>query len=76
MKFNVGNWVEVTRQRVGGPDVQLVGKVIEATRDYAVAECRTSEGTVRFTYSEDTALTTSFRRMTNNDWQNRKRRLR
>lgn len=74
MKFNTGNWVIVNRRREGAPDMELIGKVIEATRDYAVAECRTSNGPVRFTYSEDTTLTTSFRRMTNNDWRNRRRR--
>lgn len=74
MKFNVGNWVEVTRRYEGRGDMQFVGKVIEATPDYAVAECRTAEGTVRFTYSDDTFDTTWFRRMTNNDWRNRRRR--
>lgn len=71
MKFNVGNWVEVTVRRFDGPDLQRVGKIVEATRDYAVAECRTEDGPIRFTMSEGYV---HFRRMTNADWQRRRRR--
>ena len=74
MKFNVGDWVIVTRRRFEGHDVELVGKVVEATRDYAVAECRTADGPVRFTSSEDTFAITSMRRMTGRDWAARRRR--
>ena len=70
MKFNEGTWVEVTVRREGAPDVQKVGKVVEATRDYAVADC----GGMRFTYSDDTFGHVHFRSMTRNDWANRRRR--
>ena len=74
MKFNTGTWVEVTRRYEGRGDEKFVGKVIEATPDYAVAECRTASGPVRFTMSDDTFGIVSFRRMNNNDWRRRGRR--
>ena len=74
MKFPRGAWVEVTVRRLDGPDVQRVGRVVEATSEYAVAECRTAEGSVRFTFSEDTFGYVFFRRLTQADWQRRRRR--
>jgi hypothetical protein len=53
LKYRVGQWVEVTVKREGVPLV-LIGKVTEATRDFAIATCRTSTGDQRFTYSDDT----------------------
>jgi hypothetical protein len=70
MKFNVGNWVEVTITRLDGPENVMVGKIIEATPDYAVADCRGH----RFVYSDDTRGHVFFRRMTGADWQRRKHR--
>jgi hypothetical protein len=74
MKFSTGHWVEVTVRRMEGPEVVLVGKVVEATPDYAVAECRTADGPRRFVMSEDTFGHVFFRRMNQTDWQRRKRR--
>jgi hypothetical protein len=54
MKHKKGDWVKVTLRRLDGPDAQWTGKIIEATRDYAVAECRTSSGPQTFVASEDT----------------------
>jgi hypothetical protein len=69
MRFSVGNWVEVTIRRMDGPELVKVGKVVEATRDYAVADC----GGTRFTMSDDTQGYVFFRRMTGVDWARRKR---
>lgn len=69
MRFNVGNWVEVTVRRFEGPELVRVGKIVEATRDYAIADC----GGVRFTLSDDTQGYVWFRRMTGADWAARRR---
>ena len=70
MKFNIGNWVEVTVTRLDGPAFVGIGKIVEATRDYAVADVRGS----RFTFCEATTGYVFFRRMTQADWAKRKRR--
>jgi hypothetical protein len=64
----------VTRHRLDGPDAELVGRIIEATPDYAVAECRTPAGPIRVTMSDDTASIVFFRKLTQRDWQSRRRR--
>jgi hypothetical protein len=73
LKFNVGQWVEVSAHREGAEDLVLIGKITAATRDYAVATCRTRSGNLEFTYSDDTAGHIYFRRMTQADWAARKR---
>lgn len=73
MKYGTGTWVEVTVRREGGPDLVLRGKVVEATRDYAVAECRTPHGPKRFTFSDDTTGYVSFRRLQPSDFRRRAR---
>jgi hypothetical protein len=70
MKFSVGNWVEVTVTRLDGPTLVKIGKIVEATRDYAVADCA---GT-RFTFCDDTQSYVFFRRMTGADFARRRRR--
>lgn len=71
MKFRVGNWVIVTKRRFDGPDIELKGKVIEATRDYAVAECWSQGSKVRFVMSEDTAGSVFFRKAQHSDFRRR-----
>jgi hypothetical protein len=71
MKFNKGNWVIVTKRYQDGSQVEHRGKVIEATRDYAVAECWTSNGVQRFTLSDDTASIVFFRRAAGSDFRRR-----
>lgn len=44
MRYSVGDWVEVTRRREGGPDIVLRGKVTAATRDCVTVECRIADG--------------------------------
>lgn len=73
LKFNVGQWVEVTVRREGR-DLVLIGKISAATRDYATAKCRTREGEIDFTWSDDTEGYVMFRRMTAADWRARKAR--
>lgn len=73
LKYNVGQWVEVTVRREGGDNLVRVGKITEAERDHAVATCRTREGDITFVYSDDTAGHIIFRRMTQSDWAARKR---
>lgn len=73
LRYPVGAWVKVHARRFDSPDIVLVGKVVEATRDYAIAECRTPEGSVRFTMSEDTASAVSFSRMQPSDFRRRRR---
>ena len=68
MKFNVGNWVEVTVHRLDGPDLVSRGKVVEATRDYATADCAGS----RFTMSDDTQGYVFMRKLTSADWKRRR----
>lgn len=72
MKYKVGNWVIVTKRICEGPDVEMKGKIVEATRDYAVAECWSAEGPIRFTMSEDTASIVSFRRANHSDFRRRR----
>jgi hypothetical protein len=72
LKYNVGQWVEVTTHREGSADLVLVGKITSADRDHAVATCRTRDGELTFTYSDDTAGHVYFRKMTNADWRRRK----
>jgi hypothetical protein len=72
-KFELRDWVEVTAHREGGPDLQLIGRIVETTRDYAIAECRTRDGSLRFKWDGD-IRGVNFRRMNNNDWAKRKRR--
>lgn len=73
LRFPVGCWVDVTVRRWGGPDLVMRGKVVEATRDYAIAECRKRDGgTIRFTSSEDTELSVSFRKLQGADFRQRK----
>jgi hypothetical protein len=72
LRYNLGQWVEVTVRREGGPDLILVGKITAADRDHAVATCRTASGDKTFVYSDDTSGHVIFRRMTNADWQRRK----
>ena len=69
MKFKAGAWVEVTVRRMEGPDLVTRGKVIEATRDYAIADCA---GT-RFTMSDDTFGYVFFRKLTGADWARHRR---
>jgi hypothetical protein len=71
MKFKVGHWVIVTKRRLDGPDMEMVGKVIEATPDYAVAQCGRGDQAMTVTLSEDTASIVFFRRMTQRDWNRR-----
>lgn len=78
LKFQTGDWVIVTLRNPGRPERELKGKIVEADRDHAVAECWTREGTKRFTFSEDTDLLgltvgVSFRRATGADFKKRRR---
>ena len=63
MKYKVGNWVIVTKRLMDGPEVEMKGKVVEATRDYAVAECWYQGQVLKVTMSEDTQGIVFFRRM-------------
>ena len=72
MKYNTGNWVEVTVRREGAPESAFRGKIIEATPDYAVAECRTPSGLMRFTMSDDTFGHIWFRRLQGSDFRRRR----
>lgn len=76
LKYDVGQWVEVTVRREGGPDLVRVGKITEADRDHAVVTCRTGDTDVQFIWSDDTAGHILLRKMTPADWQARKRRRR
>ena len=71
MKFRIGNWVIVTRRRMEGPDLELKGKVIEATPDYAVAECWFQGEKIRFTMSDDTQGLVHFRKAKHSDFRRR-----
>ena len=72
MKFKVGTWVMVTRRSCGGPDLETLGKIVAATRDYAVAECWTRGQKIRFTLSEDTEGIVFFRRAQHSDFKRRR----
>lgn len=74
MKHPVGQWVEVTAHREGAPDLVLRGRIVEATSDYALAECRTPSGTVRFVYDAGSAGHLYFRNLTGRDWARSRRR--
>ena len=71
MKYKVGNWVIVTKRLMEGPEIELKGKIIEATPDYAVAECWTAGQKIRFTLSEDTASIVFFRKAQHSDFRRR-----
>ena len=71
MKFRIGNWVIVTVRREGGSDLELKGKVVEATRDYAVAECWTQGQKMRFVMSDDTFGHIFFRKAQHSDFGRR-----
>lgn len=73
MKFQPGHWVEVTRQRVGGPDVKLRGKVVEASPDHVVVACRTAEGEHRVYWRGDDTPHITLRRLTGRDFARRRR---
>lgn len=61
----------VTARRMDGPDIELRGKVVAATPDFAIAECWTANGPIRFTMSDDTAGSVFFRRANRNDFRRR-----
>jgi hypothetical protein len=73
VRYSVGNWVEVTRRREGGPDVVLRGKVVEATPDLVVVSCRTSEGEHRVYWRGDDTPHIWLRRLTGRDFARRRR---
>lgn len=74
LRYNVGQWVEVTVRRLDGHDLQYVGKITAADHDHAVATCRTVTGDREFVWSDDTDGHILMRRMTPGDWAARKRR--
>jgi hypothetical protein len=71
MKHKTGSWVIVTARTCEGPEVELKGKIVEATRDYAIAECWRKEGPIRFTMSDDTAGAVFFRKAQRSDFRRR-----
>ena len=75
MKYKVGDWVVVTRRREGTPDMEMLGKIIKATPDFAIAESwLTIDGErkmIRSTMSAATELMISFRKAKNSDFRRR-----
>ena len=71
MKHKVGSWVIVTKRLMDGPELEMKGKIIEATRDYAVAECWFQGQKLRVTMSDDTQGIVFFRKAQHSDFRRR-----
>jgi hypothetical protein len=76
MKFETGEWVRITRRRLDGPDLECLGKVVEASRDSVTAEALLQGRMIRFTMSSDTEGLVWFSLMTQKDWADRRRFVR
>ena len=75
MKLKENQWVKVLVRRFESPDIEFIGKVVAINDASVTAECRTPDGSIRFSMEWDNPTGSVWiTRMTQQDWAARNRR--